>query len=177
MGRGSPGRRRARNGAGRRADRTIYNLCSAPVCRRVSKAASQRRWLAKSANLFSERIALWGLAGAGSGSLTLRPDGRPIETDVSMRTGAVGITGEVLDGSGPSGVGLSVRSDAMWVETKTDRTEGMMESAGEVSRLRLILEGQRAFAVGEGRRHRTRRRWGDGTSGGVTIDGFCNGTI
>ena len=35
----------------------------------------------------------------------------------------------------------------MWVRTKSDRTKGMMESEGDVSRLRLILQGERPFAM------------------------------
>ena len=56
----------------------------------------------------------------------------------------------VLDGSGPSGVGLSVKSDAMWVGTESDRTVGLESAEGDVSRLRLIAEGERVFETGDG---------------------------
>ena len=56
----------------------------------------------------------------------------------------------VLDGSGPSGVGLSVKSDAMWVRTESDRTVGLESAEGDVSRLRLIVEGERVFEAGDG---------------------------
>ena len=99
----------------------------------------------------SERVSAWGLAGMGSGELTLRQEGQtPIETDLAMTMGAVGIKGAVLDGSGPSGVGLNVKSDAMWVRTESDRTAGLESAEGDVTRLRLVLEGERAFEVGEG---------------------------
>ena len=102
----------------------------------------------------SERVSMWGLAGAGSGELTLRQEGgAPIDTDLEMRMGALGVKGTVLDGSGPSGVGLNVRSDAMWVRTESDGVAGAggFESAeGEVTRLRLVVEGERVFAAGAG---------------------------
>ena len=96
----------------------------------------------------NERVSAWGLIGFGSGELTLRQkDEDPMQTDLGMRMGALGVKGQVLDGSGPSGIGVNIKSDAMWVRTTSERTEGMMGAEGEVSRLRLILEGERQFAM------------------------------
>ena len=95
----------------------------------------------------NERVSAWGLVGFGRGDLTLTRENETLRTDLDMRMGAVGIRGRVLDGSGASGIGLDLKSDAMWVQTSTDRTEGMMESEGDVSRVRLILEGERPFAT------------------------------
>ena len=94
---------------------------------------------------------MWGLAGIGSGELTLRQEGRTqIDTDLAMRMGAVGVKSTMLDGSGPSRVGVHVKSDAMWVRTETDRAEGLESAEGDVTRLRLILEGERVFEAGDG---------------------------
>ena len=96
----------------------------------------------------NERVSAWGLVGVGSGGLTLHQKGQdPMETDLGMRMGALGIKGQVLDGSGPSGIGINVKSDAMWVRTTSERTQGMMGAEGSVSRLRFILEGERQFAM------------------------------
>ena len=96
----------------------------------------------------NERVSAWGLVGIGSGELTLRQkDADPMETDLGMRMGALGVKGQVLDGSGPSGIGINVKSDAMWVRTSSARTQGMMGAEGDVSRLRLILEANRQFAI------------------------------
>ena len=96
----------------------------------------------------NERVSAWGLVGAGSGTITLERDGsRAMETDLAMRMGAFGVKGQVLDGSNPSGIGVNVKSDAMWVQTTSDRTEGLMDAEGEVSRVRLILQGERQFAI------------------------------
>ena len=64
-----------------------------------------------------------------------------------MRMGAVGVKGQVLDGSGPSGIGLNVKSDAMWVGTKSGDTSELAATEGDVTRLRLIVQGERAFAI------------------------------
>ena len=99
----------------------------------------------------SERVSAWGLAGVGQGELTLRQQGGTrVDTDLAMRMGAVGVIGAVLDGSGPSGVGLNVKSDAMWVRTESDRAQGLESAEGDVTRLRLIVEGERVFEAGEG---------------------------
>ena len=99
----------------------------------------------------NERVSAWGLVGVGSGELTLRQkDHAPMETDLGMRMGALGVKGQVLDGSGPSGIGVNIKSDAMWVRTTSERTEGMMGAEGDATRLRLILEADRQFEVGEG---------------------------
>ena len=95
----------------------------------------------------NERVSKWCLGGAGSGDLSLRPNGRDaMKSDLSMRMGAFGV-----DGSGTSGIGLDARADAMWIETKSDRTQGMVASTGDVSRLRLVLEGDRAVSMGADR--------------------------
>ena len=96
----------------------------------------------------NERVSAWGIVGGGSGELTLQPkDQDPMQTDLGMLMGALGIKGQVLDGSNPSGIGLNMKSDAMWVRTTSERTKGLMEAAGEVSRVRLILEANRPFAM------------------------------
>ena len=97
------------------------------------------------------RVSAWALAGVGSGELTLHRDGaKPIPTDLSMRMGALGVKGQVLDGTGPSRLAMNVKSDAMWVATKSERTSDMIATEGNVTRLRLIIEGERVFEAGNG---------------------------
>ena len=98
----------------------------------------------------TDRVSAWGLAGAGTGTITLKRErGRDMKTDISMRMGALGLKGQVLDGSGPSGVAMSVKSDAMWVGTKSARSNDMVKTQGDVTRLRLIARGERDFAIRE----------------------------
>ena len=97
------------------------------------------------------QVSAWALAGAGSGELTLHQEGgKSMPTDISMRMGALGVKGQVLDGTGASGLGVNVKSDAMWVGTKSERTNEMVASEGNVTRLRLIIEGERVFVAGNG---------------------------
>ena len=97
------------------------------------------------------KVSAWALAGVGSGELTLHQEGGDrMPTDISMRMGALGVKGQVLDDSGPSGVGLNVKSDAMWVGTKSSDTSELAPTEGDVTRLRLILQGERTFETGNG---------------------------
>ena len=103
-------------------------------------------------------VDLWGLAGAGSGDLRLAVGREVTETGLSMRMGALGLRAALVPvtESGAAGdVGLALTSDALWVRTESNAAEsstgGNLEAAsGEVSRLRLGLEGSRAFAAGPG---------------------------
>ena len=96
------------------------------------------------------RVSAWALAGAGSGSLTLKRDGRDaMKTDLSMRMGVLGVQGQVLDGTGPSGMRVNLKSDAMWVGTKSARSADMVGTQGDVLRLRLVAQGERDFVLAE----------------------------
>ena len=96
------------------------------------------------------RVSAWALAGAGSGSITLKRDGDDaMKTDLSMRMGALGVQGQVLDGTGPSGMRLNLKSDAMWVGTKSARSPDMVGTQGDVLRLRLVAQGERDFTIRE----------------------------
>ena len=99
----------------------------------------------------NRQVSAWALAGLGSGDLTLHQEGdKAMPTDITMRVGAVGFKGQVLDGTGASGLAVNVKSDAMWVGTKSERTSDMVATQGDVTRLRLIVEGERAFTLAAG---------------------------
>ena len=96
------------------------------------------------------RVSAWALAGAGSGSITLTQDGRDaMKTDLSMRMGALGVKGQVLDGTGPSGMRVNLKTDAMWVGTKSAGSADMVGTQGDVTRLRLVAQGERDFVLAE----------------------------
>ena len=98
----------------------------------------------------TERVSVWGIAGAGSGAVTLKREGkRDMRTELSMRMGALGAKGRVLDGTGPSGMRLDLKSDAMWVGTRSARSPDMVGTEGDVTRLRLVAQGERDFALAE----------------------------
>ena len=80
-------------------------------------------------------------------------------TGISMRMGALGVKGQVLDGSGPSGIGLNVKSDAMWVGTKSADTSELAPTEGDVTRVRLILQGSASSRPTTGRRSPRAPKW------------------
>ena len=97
-------------------------------------------------------VSLWGLVGIGFGDLTLLRKGEsPVETDLDMQMGAIGVKGRLFGSSGlASGAALAVKSDAMWVRTKSATTDQLEGIQGKVTRIRLLLEGSRSFEAGEG---------------------------
>ena len=99
----------------------------------------------------NERILAWGLVGGGSGELMLERKGeRALPTDLTLRMGAVGLTGQILDGSGPSGIELDAKSDVMRVWTRNAKTDDLIATKGDVSRIRLRVQGARSFSSPSG---------------------------
>ena len=94
----------------------------------------------------NERVSAWGLAGMGSGELTLRQNEmKDMPSDISMRMGALGVNAAILDAADSGRLALTLKSDAMWVSTKSEA------SKGDVTRLRLTLQGERPFTLSEER--------------------------
>ena len=93
------------------------------------------------------RLSVWGLAGVGSGDLTLVRRDETIDTGLGLHLGAVGVSGTLLENGA---VDLALRSDALWVRTESDAATGLASAAAQVSRLRLLLEGGRTFALAAG---------------------------
>ena len=108
----------------------------------------------------NERVDVWGLAGWGTGELTLthgHPDDAEEETyrpGIAMRMGAVGARGEVLSPSEPDGLALALKTDAFWVRMTSEAVRGdpgnLAGSEADATRLRLTLEGSRRFETGGG---------------------------
>ena len=104
----------------------------------------------------SERTSVWAMAGVGAGKLTLaEKGGTPIRTDIRMRMGAVGAKGTLVPAPETGGLELSVKSDAFWVRSSSDavrsRTAGNLQAAeADATRVRLVLEGERAFTLDGG---------------------------
>ena len=100
----------------------------------------------------NDRVSLWGVLGQGDGDLTLSEDrtGADIHTDLEMTMVALGVRGVVLPAERADGFELAVRSDAMVVWTDSDAAGDLLAAETESSRLRLMLEGSRAFKAGDG---------------------------
>ena len=101
-----------------------------------------------------ERVSAWGLAGRGTGRLTLIERGGTgadrYATDIEMHMGAAGVGGTLA--TAPEGIELGLRSDVFWMRTSSDPIEeiGVASSELEANRLRLVLDASRPYTVGEG---------------------------
>ena len=106
----------------------------------------------------SERLSAWGLAGTGSGSLTLDLDGGAPErygADLSMTLAAMGVRGDLVRPAEAGGFALALKADGFWVRTESGAVSapGVGNLAGaqaDVSRLRAVLDGSRTFALAGG---------------------------
>ena len=100
----------------------------------------------------SDRVRLWGMVGYGSGSLQLKlAERNPMDTDLAMTMGALGMRGSLLEPSQPEGgLALALRSDVLWLRMDSAAITGLAATEAEVSRLRLVLEGSRPVALADG---------------------------
>ena len=105
----------------------------------------------------TERVSAWGLAGWGTGDMTIvqaandrsQPE-RVTRTDLEMRLAAVGGRGALLEADEAGGIDLALKADAFYVETESEAVSNEGSTTGVASRVRLALEGSRAFDLGEG---------------------------
>ena len=108
----------------------------------------------------NERLTAWAMAGYGTGELTLTEkraaDGENAavterhEADLTMTMGALGGRGTLVDAPEGGGFALALKGDAFWVRTESDATEGMEGAKADATRLRLILDASRPFALADG---------------------------
>ncbi len=94
----------------------------------------------------SERLSVWGIAGYGSGRLTLTPKAAaPIGADMDLAMGALGLRGTVVAAPEEGGPELAMTTDAMAVRTSTGAGRGpggrLAAAEADATRLRLGLEG------------------------------------
>ena len=97
----------------------------------------------------SERLSAWGLLGYGTGDMTIRGN-MVAHTDISMRLGAAGARGVLLEADEGGGIDLALRGDAFLVQMESVKAANTVATKADASRLRLVLEGGRSFALGEG---------------------------
>ncbi|MDD9990830.1 MAG: hypothetical protein OXP75_03435 [Rhodospirillales bacterium] len=110
----------------------------------------------------SERVSAWGLVGWGTGDMTVVQGAREAtaeqaarpeivtKTDLGMRMGALGARGALLTQDEAGGMDLALKADALFVRTDSEKAANSAATTADASRLRLLLEGGRAFALGEG---------------------------
>ena len=100
----------------------------------------------------TERVSAWGLAGWGTGDMTIAFDDgamAPIRTDIGLRLGALGARGALLEQDDTGGMDLALKADAFFVRMDSEKAANSAEVTADASRVRLVLEGGRAFALSE----------------------------
>ena len=117
----------------------------------------------------TERVSAWGLAGRGVGDMTFRFDDRrmaPVWTDLSMQLGAIGARSALLTQHGSSGMDIALKADVFYVQTWSEKAANSVTTATDTSRVRLLLNGGRAFDLGDGTRLRSSLELGLRQDGG-----------
>ena len=113
----------------------------------------------------TDRLDVWGTVGYGWGELTVdQHGGSPLEADMNLLMGSFGSRGVLLTAEENGGFQLATRTDAMLTRTTSDDVvseHGNLAGAdADAHRVRLILEGSRAFTLG--RRSQLRADHGTG---------------
>ena len=104
----------------------------------------------------SDRLSVWGLLGYGTGDMTMTQaanddrDRIVTRTDISVRLGAAGARGVLLKADEDGGIDLALRGDAFLVQMDWEKVSNETDTGADASRLRLVLEAGRPFALGEG---------------------------
>ena len=98
----------------------------------------------------NERVSVWGVAGYGEGTLRVEPEEQAaLETGMDLAMASVGVRGVLLKAPAAGGAELAIRSDAMAVRTTSEAVStgagNLAAAEADVTRLRLGLEGSRAF--------------------------------
>ena len=106
----------------------------------------------------NERVSVWGLAGYGTGDMTIvqkanEATGQPeriTRTDLSLRLAALGGRGALLTADEAGSFDFALTADAFYVETTAEVISNEGDTMADASRVRLALEGSRAFEMGDG---------------------------
>ena len=100
-----------------------------------------------------ERVALWGVAGFGEGTLGLTREGQEtIETDIDLAMAALGLRGVVVEAPAEGGPEIALATDALGVRTTSAAVAGdLVATEATVTRLRLGAESAwRGLELGAG---------------------------
>ena len=101
----------------------------------------------------SERVSVWGILGYGTGELTLEVENKESwTTDTAMQMAAAGARGVLVPAPESGGVEVALRTDAQLVRMTSEAARGsdggnLAATEGDTSRLRVMLEGSRAFVL------------------------------
>ena len=106
-------------------------------------------------NALNDPLSVWGLARWGTGDMTIvqaanDDTGQPkrvARTDLEMRLAALGGRRVLMEAAESGIVDVGLRADGFHVETESEAVPNEGSTTGVASRLRLALEGSRAFRM------------------------------
>ena len=99
----------------------------------------------------SDDVDAWAIGGYGTGDMTIEEKGcSTYKTDIDMTMAAVGLRGQVLSADAGDALDMAVRTDALWLRTSSDMTEGLEAAKASVTRLRLMIDAGRSFTTAGG---------------------------
>ncbi|MCY4454665.1 MAG: hypothetical protein OXC01_22265, partial [Immundisolibacterales bacterium] len=96
---------------------------------------------------FTSRLSMWGVAGYGTGTLSLTPEGQPsLETDIDLTMAALGLRSVLVEAPDEGGPEVAAVTDVMGVRTNSDAVRdddagNLAAAKTEVHRVRLGIEG------------------------------------
>ena len=101
----------------------------------------------------NERTSFWGVLGYGAGDLSLTParSDTALGTDIANAMAAFGGRTALSVRTGEAGrFELALRSDARLTNTVSESIEGLVGTAGQTARVRLMLEGSGSMRLATG---------------------------
>ena len=98
----------------------------------------------------NDRLSLWGTVGLGEGKIALEvpDDDSEFETDIEMRTGAVGLRGELARNVG---MDLAVKTDYAVTRMDSEKVVEFEAMSVKMGRFRVMLEASREISMTDGR--------------------------
>ena len=92
-------------------------------------------------------LGVWGAFGFGWGDLEIEDEAGAVDTGLEMRMAAAGLRRDLAHWRG---VALAVKADAFLASLEADAARDLPRSRGDASRLRLRMEGSKAWQLSEG---------------------------
>ena len=87
------------------------------------------------------------MLGYGTGDLALSPSRQEqLGTTINLSLAAAGLDGVLLDG-GATGLTISSSADGLFLQTGSEKADGLAAAEGDLSHLRLVLAASRPFPL------------------------------
>ena len=99
----------------------------------------------------NDDVDAWAVGGYGTGNMTIDHTAcEAFKTDIGMTMAAAGVRGRVMEADAGDAFDATLRTDVLWLQATSDRTERLLEAQADVTRLRLMIDARRGFTAGAG---------------------------